>query len=325
MRFSSIGPGASRSLARYSSLLLALLVALAVVFASGRGNGAAAEPGGYSPYADPDKAVLSAVLAGKANLTAFRMRFGLTDDEAAEVLSAVQEERRALAEEYAQSEELLEAEGGLSASEARKKVEASDYDERVRAIIAATKADIEALLPPERRAELAAWADERFFQDARVASDGLFSASGADSTLQASSTGYTCKVWATHYRGYTNYEVALPHKKLKLDGGYRVRIRTMKDTVAWAPVKEVGPWNVRDNYWQRRKYRDMWDDLPRCTPEAHAAYYRDYNNGKDQFGRTVLNPAGFDITIAVAKKLHIARQIRRNGKVRVYVYYPWVR
>lgn len=39
----------------------------------------------------------------------------------------------------------------------------------------------------------------------------------------------------------------------------------------------------------------MWQDLPQGTPEAQAAYLNGYNDGEDQFGRTVLNPAGIDL------------------------------
>ena len=35
-------------------------------------------------------------------------------------------------------------------------------------------------------------------------------------------------------------------------------------------------------------------------PEAQAAYQNGYNGGKDQYGRTVLNPGGCDLSIQVA-------------------------
>ncbi len=131
--------------------------------------------------------------------------------------------------------------------------------------------------------------------------------------------GVRCRVFATQYIGYTYYEVALPHQKLKFEGGYRVGL-SRGDYAIEAPVKEVGPWNIRDNYWAKSIYRDMWDDLPRCMPEAQAAYFDNYNGGKDQFGRTVLNPAGVDLTPRVARRLGLARY--QNAWI--YVRYPWV-
>ncbi len=59
------------------------------------------------------------------------------------------------------------------------------------------------------------------------------------------------------------------------------------------PVFDVGPWNTKDDYWNLN--REMWTDLPRGLPEAQAAYQNGYNGGKDQFGRTVANPAGIDL------------------------------
>jgi hypothetical protein len=65
----------------------------------------------------------------------------------------------------------------------------------------------------------------------------------------------------------------------------------------------------------------MWDDLPRCKPEAQAAYFNNYNGGRDQFGRKVLNPAGVDLTPRVARRLGL----KKYQNAWIYVRYPWVR
>ncbi len=62
-----------------------------------------------------------------------------------------------------------------------------------------------------------------------------------------------------------------------------------------APVWDIGPWNTHDDYWSTSAQRENWQDLPQGTPEAQAAYQNGYNGGLDQFGRTVLNPAGIDL------------------------------
>ncbi len=62
-----------------------------------------------------------------------------------------------------------------------------------------------------------------------------------------------------------------------------------------APVWDIGPWNTHDDYWSPSDQRENWQDLPQGTPEAQAAYQNGYNGGLDQFGRTVLNPAGIDL------------------------------
>ncbi|MGA8116384.1 MAG: hypothetical protein WCA46_22235 [Actinocatenispora sp.] len=62
-----------------------------------------------------------------------------------------------------------------------------------------------------------------------------------------------------------------------------------------APVWDIGPWNTHDDYWSPAGQRENWGDLPQGTPEAQAAYNDGYNGGLDQFGRSVLNPAGIDL------------------------------
>ncbi len=76
-------------------------------------------------------------------------------------------------------------------------------------------------------------------------------------------------------------------------GDYSVRV-CGNGRCAYEPVWDVGPWNTRDDYWNGGD-REQWGDLPQGTPEAQAAYQNRYNGGKDQFGRTVLNPAGIDL------------------------------
>jgi hypothetical protein len=74
-----------------------------------------------------------------------------------------------------------------------------------------------------------------------------------------------------------------------------VRVCASNGRCEWAPVWDVGPWNTKDDYWNPSATREMWKDLPQGKPEAQAAYQDGYNGGKDQFGRTVANPAGIDL------------------------------
>jgi len=275
---------------------------------------------GYSAYSDPEKPVLSYILSDQRNVEEFQKEFGLSDEQVQEVLAVIQREDAALSKEYGESERIVDLSEGLSEEKIEDKISDSDFDEKVKQTVAQTKSDVEDLLPDEREDDLKSWVDGQWQEET-----AKYSAQ-SEPTYQVSSRGYSCGVWATYYDGYTRYEVALPHRKLKFEGGYRVRITAVgKGTRTRAPVKEVGPWNTRDNYWQARKYRDMWKDLPRCVPEAEAAFYDNYHRGKDQFGREVLNPAGFDMTLRVARRLHVAHKIKREGKIKVRIYYPWVR
>ncbi|MEU4604779.1 hypothetical protein AB0F43_17495 [Kribbella sp. NPDC023972] len=91
--------------------------------------------------------------------------------------------------------------------------------------------------------------------------------------------------------------VALPSRRGLSGNGsgtYSVKVCTAS-RCAFEPVWDVGPWNTKDDYWNPSATREMWKDLPRGKPEAQAAYQDGYNGGKDQFGRTVANPAGIDL------------------------------
>lgn len=122
-------------------------------------------------------------------------------------------------------------------------------------------------------------------------------------------------IWATQYVPNTSesLEVALPDKKLKFanlgwSGGYsnppyevNVYSPAYNKSLIGIEVLDVGPWNEDDNYWDSN--RRVFDDIGLGIPEAFAAFNDDYNDGKDQFGRIILNPAGIDLSTKAAKKL----------------------
>jgi len=264
----------------------------------------------YSAYADLERPALSFALSKDENVREFQVKFGLGDAKVEEARAAVLRENEALAQASAESEQIVEANEGLPPEQIEEKIAASDYHEKVRAAIAQTKSTVEALLPEDRRPELGPWVDAKIAQEGQEAQEIQVAGKGR---------GVVCRVYATQYNGYTRSEVALPHKSLKFKGGYTVNIRRGNHGTK-ARVKEVGPWNLRDDYWQSRRKRDMWDNLRRCTPEAQAAYFDNYNRGKDQFGRRVLNPAGIDLTPRVASRLGL----KRYENAWVYVRFPWV-
>lgn len=157
----------------------------------------------------------------------------------------------------------------------------------------------------------------------------------------------TYRVFATRYDPNTpgSVEVAVPDKCAKFaalgwtgalsdnacGAGYttamdwRVSVTLDSGGSATIPVKEVGPWNVDDNYWDpatgSARPRRRFADLPTGTPESQAAFSNGYNSksnctdldehpynpprngGADQFGRCVLNPAGIDLSTAAFTQL----------------------
>jgi hypothetical protein len=305
------------STSQWACVLLGVVVSLGCGLFAGQSS----EAQSYSAYSDPEKPVLSFVLSDEANVEEFRSEFGLSDEEVAAALTAVREENEALAREYAQSEQLVESSERLPEDRIQATIDSSDYDERVREIIAGTKATIEGLLPEDRRSDLESWVNAKFAEGSeRAAQDTV-------TVLRRGSSkgpGVRCQVFATQYKGFTRYEVALPHRNLKdrfvsRKNARRVVITRKRDRIT-PKVKEVGPWNIRDNYWQSRRKRDKFDNLRRCKPEAEAAYFNNYNHGRDQFGRKVLNPAGVDLTPRAAKRLGL----RKFQNAWVWVRYPWV-
>ncbi|WP_051716719.1 hypothetical protein [Streptomyces megasporus] len=120
---------------------------------------------------------------------------------------------------------------------------------------------------------------------------------------------YTARVFATREGlvGHTTANghvirpndrfVALPSRRgLSSKGGREYSVRVCGPVrCETAPVWDVGPWNIRDDYWNPSSVRETFRDLPRGRPQAQAAYQDGHNGGRDGFGRRVLNPAGIDL------------------------------
>lgn len=297
------------------------LLALVPVLILLAGDHVAVEAEDYSVYSDPKKPAIAVILSEKQNIDRFEEHFGLSDGQVDDVLAATHLENRVLAQEFGESERVLAANKDLPKKEIAKKIAASDFDEKVAAAVARTKRRIEAIVPKDQRSDLEGWVDEHWDQEVQAASTEDFTASSETNTTSYHSDGILCKVFATQYRGNTRYEVALPHRNLKFSSQPRVHIRRVSGGPRVGPkVKEVGPWNTYDNYWMRKKYRTKFKRVPRCKPEAQLAYYQGFNEGKDEFGREVLNPAGVDVTPAVARDMGL----KKYQNAWVYVRFRWV-
>ncbi len=194
--------------------------------------------------------------------------------------------------------------------------------------------------PDDPAAAAQAGRDAEGAQSAEAASPQVMAAPAA-----APGSLVTYRVFATQYAPNTpgSVEVALPDKCAKFaalgdantlasfgcPSGYALgldyRVTVSRDTGqrATIPLKDSGPWNIDDNYWDggpgSPRPRRLFGDLPRGTPEAQAAFQQGYNSqanckdlsgnpttrtaGADQFGRCVLNPAAIDLSLAAASQL----------------------
>jgi hypothetical protein len=136
------------------------------------------------------------------------------------------------------------------------------------------------------------------------------SSGGRGTSGVASAAGLSYRVFATreglvggttangHKIVPRDHFVALPSRRglsARHSGDYSVRVCADNGRCEWAPTWDVGPWNTRDDYWAAPGHRQEWRDLPQGKPASQAAYQDGYNNGKDQFGREVANPAGIDL------------------------------
>jgi hypothetical protein len=295
-----------------------LLVPVLILLA---GDQVAVGAGEYSAYSDAKKPVLAVILSEQQNVDEFKAHFGLSASQVDAVLTATRHENRVLAQVFGESEIVLAANRDLPKKEIAKKIAASDYDEKVAAAVARTKQRIEAIVPEDQSADLEGWVDEQWNQEVRAASEEDYTASSETYMVSSQSKGVRCRVFATQYTGYTEREVALPHRNLKFGRQPRVRIWRVSGGPSVGPrVKDVGPWNTYDNYWVQNKDREMYKRVPRCKPEAQVAYYQNFNKGKDEFGREVLNPAGVDLTPDVARSMGL----EEYQNAWVWVRFPWV-
>jgi len=297
--------------------LLALVTGLILL----RGDYVAVEAEEYSAYSDAKKPIIAVILSEQQNVDEFDAHFGLSDRQVDAVLAATRRENRILAQVFGESEIVLAANKELPKKEIAKKIAASDYDEKIAAAVARTKKRIEAIVPEDQSADLEAWVDEQWDQEVRAASEEAYTASSESYMVSSHRKGIRCRVFATQYTGNTEREVALPHRNLKFGRQPRVRIWRVSGGPAVGPrVKEVGPWNTYDNYWMRKEDRETFQRVPRCKPEAQVAYYQNFNKGKDEFGREVLNPAGVDLTPDVARSMGL----EEYQNAWVWVRFPWV-
>jgi hypothetical protein len=297
------------------------LLALAPVLILLAGDHVAVEAEVYSAYSDPKKPAIAVILSEQRNVDEFKAHFGLSDGQVDAVLATTRHENRILAQEFGESERVLASNRGLPKRQIAKKIAASDYDEKIAAAVARTKRNLEAIVPEDQSADLAGWVDEQWNREVQAASTKGYTASSETHMVPSHGKGIRCRVFATQYTGYTEREIALPHRNLKFGRQPRVRIWRVSGGPSVGPrVKEVGPWNTYDNYWVRNNYRTMYKRVPRCKPEAQVAYYQNFNKGKDEFGREVLNPAGVDLAPDVAHSLGL----EEYQNAWVWVRFPWV-
>ncbi len=270
-----------------------------------RGSGAS----NPSPWQDDSKPVASFLFTNDDVLNRLTSDLGLTNTQTVAVREAGRKEAETLAALKGQSEAIVER-TDIDTAAKQQAVRDMDYNGKLQEAVRASRISIEAVLTPGQLAQLPDWAagemqsqKQQFETAAITAAEGATTAGG----------GY--RVYATQY--YSNFgpdsvDVAVPDKSVKFaslgweydsgypaGGNYTVNMSYNGHQLNNVQVKDCGPWNIDDNYWNGTggsRPRRLYRDLPTGLPESQAAYFNDYNGGLDQFGRVVSNPAGIDLS-----------------------------
>lgn len=233
---------------------------------------------------------------------------GLSDEQFQALQAITRQERDQLRQLKLESEAIAN-DTSLSQAEKSSRIQASGYNQRVQQVMFESQAAVQSILEPSAYARLVEWIETQWLVEREL--------HGIPEAVEAART-YT--VYMTYFDS-SDYNAFLPDQCVKFSNlglttwctnygykvgaNYSIRIKYGGKSVTIRP-KDVGPWNINDTYWAtagdptpRRKFTD----LPLGMPEAQAAYYDDYNNGKDEFGRTVTAPFAVEITFAVAPDL----------------------
>ncbi|UFJ42843.1 hypothetical protein LOK74_10260 [Brevibacillus humidisoli] len=208
------------------------------------------------------------------------------------------------------------------------KEDVQSFNEQVDTILKKTDEEVHNLLGDKKYAQFRSWVQEWWREEQAYRSKVLQQIRSQFSEMSSIDRVY---VYATQFDAETASEVALPDRYVKFanrgwwgdipdsyekyykNTPYTVNVyhEAKGKSVLDVKVNENGPWNRDDNYWDSAddaNERRMFQDLGLGEPEAEAAYYNNYNNGKDQYGRTVANPAGIDLARQVATKLGLGEK-----------------
>ncbi|HEB12188.1 MAG TPA: hypothetical protein ENI11_00740 [Actinobacteria bacterium] len=268
---------------------------------------------GSTSVADPPlKPKLSYLLSNDENLDDLVSDLNLTTDQKREIELIIERQADGL-RRLDEASNLIVDSANRSLSEKKDQIKKMDYNADAMALESGARMEIMAVIGGQDGL-FEKWIDETWTHE--VATHGI-------NAFGASGTPLSYRVYATQYDGYTNYEVAVPDKYLKFANlgwehrpgyernDYAIDLDYGAKSVRNVKILEVGPWNIDDNYWNdagaQARPRRLYTDLPKGMPEAQAAFFDDYNGGKDHLGRVVLNPAGIDLTPAGAKVLGIGK------------------
>lgn len=318
LSFRSFNPTGRHSSDRFprpalTALIAALVTAVALVaIQAPLGRGASPD----SPWLDDDKPVASVLFTQAEVLGQLATDLALADSQSGSIQEVGRRESAALVGLKQQSDGIVSRDD-LDLSQKQMAITASGYNASVRRIVTDSRAQIEAQLSQTQISQLPDWVSAQMQNQRGMATQSAVSAGlSANSAVapQMAAAG-PFRIYATQY--YSNFgldsvDVAVPDKYVKFaslgweyhagypaGGNYSVNMTLSGRQLNGVQVKDCGPWNIDDNYWNTAggsRPRRLYNGLSTGLPESQAAYYNDYNGGLDQFGRVVSNPAGIDLS-----------------------------
>lgn len=229
---------------------------------------------------------------------------GLTEEQFA-LLRQVAADEAGLLQDLGRSSQGILRQKSLSLDSKKQAFEIMAYNQRMMDIERSKHQLLLDVLGAQTYHRLVQWIETRWTLEKQIHASPL-SAAGPR----------TFRIYATRYDSGGAYTVALPDKCVKFsnagnsickDDGYiaggNYSVSLGYDSYVTVRVLESGPWNVDDTYWSSLsdpQPRRMFTDLAVGMPEAQAAYFNNYNGGKDQFGRIVSAPFGIDLARQVS-------------------------
>ena len=271
------------------------------------------DPGAAGERVLLEKAALSCILLQPAYEHEFAEIDWLSAAQKESIMMRAETERKELSEIYTATQQVVRS-STLTDIAKKEAIEKCGYNDRAHEIMAGSMLHVDMLMDGGVQ-DFTEWLYIRWEEDrlkARCLSNHVNNRAG----------GLTYTVFGTQYFGETDYEVAIPDKYIKFanrdwshysgyeDNDYSLKLERAGYTVSSVLVWDVGPWNIDDNYWNpasgHPRPRRLFTDLDQGMPEAQAAYYDGYNDGKDQYGRIVTVPTAVDMTPDLAADLGLA-------------------
>ncbi|MEZ4730252.1 MAG: DUF6531 domain-containing protein [Caldilineaceae bacterium] len=246
------------------------------------------------------------------------------------VQAVIDTEKTAIAALEAQANGII-GDGQKSLQEKQAAIAAMDYNGQLRMLLRGSQDELRQQLGTTAYGQVVEWFHQEWQRLLIQRATHHSAANSASVAVDAPCPTFT--VFATRST-YTDYSADLPDQYIKLANQgieyshgytnttvYSITVQLGTEILSGLVITDVAPWNHDDNYWNTNSDplhpRRLFTDLPQGVPEAEAAYFDNYNNGLNQFGQVVTNPAGVNLSETAA------RQIGMVGNQWVSVTFPW--